>query len=117
MTAHSKAAKRRIRVVRSGTKPVEPPSSNRPTRPRVDRGPVSYGRTKKGFYIVVRFFVSQNVNWRRPDGRWWVLDIEEEENRGIAKGTKKEGYRSKEEAVQVAREYRDEYGAYGKAPF
>lgn len=84
----------------------------------MDQGPRAYGRTKRGWFIVVRFFVSQNaLNWRRPDGRWWVLDIEEEENRGIAKGTKKEGYRSKEEAIAVARKYRDEYGTYGKAPF
>lgn len=35
----------------------------------------------------------------------------------IAGRTSKSGYESKKEAVRVAREYRDKYGAYTKAPF
>ena len=49
--------------------------------------------------------------------RWWILDIEEDEDRGVAKGTPKEGYKTEKEAIRVAREYQREFGAYGKAPF
>jgi len=35
----------------------------------------------------------------------------------IAIGTKTEGYNSQEEAINVARQYRDEYGAYARMPF
>lgn len=31
--------------------------------------------------------------------------------------TSKDGYATKKEAVRVAREYRDKYGAYAKVPF
>jgi hypothetical protein len=45
---------------------------------------------------------------------WWVMDMDTGK---VAAKTSKTGYPTKQEAVRVAREYRDRYGAYVKAPF
>lgn len=112
MTARFKVVRKSTPAQPSGTSSVTP----RPKNPRVDQGPKGYGRTKNGKYVVViRFFVGQLP--RRSSTRWWVFDIEEDTNQGIARGTKTQGYGSQEEAIAVARQYRDEYGPYGKAPF
>lgn len=58
--------------------------------------------------MVIRFFV---VNRR---GQWFVADAL---TWRTADGTEESGYPKKEEAVRVARFYRDEYGAYCKSPF
>jgi hypothetical protein len=67
---------------------------------------------------VVRFYVSRGVSRARAAyvycGCWFVCDMD---SRGIAGKTSKSGYESKKEAVRVAREYRDKYGAYTKVPF
>lgn len=85
------------------------------------KGGKCYGRTKRGGYIVVRFFITQ---WRiglgtgrdhtKPDDPWFVVDLEAGT---YASGTKKSGYPTKEQAIKVARRYRDEYGAWAVMPF
>lgn len=118
MTVRRRIVRRTTHAPQSGTSSEKSSERKRPSKPRVDIGPRAYGRTPKGRYITIRFFISNRVvSNRKPSDRWWVLDIEEDENRGIAKGTKKDGYSSKEEAITIAREYRDEYGAYGKVHF
>lgn len=83
-------------------------------------GPRSYGRTKKGRWIVIRFYVSELKtpgDRRRTDERWFVVDMEDGGPRGIAKGTEEIGYGSKSDAIAVAREYRDSYGPYARFEF
>jgi hypothetical protein len=95
------------------------PRPNLPDKPKVTVGAKCYGRTKKGGYIVVRFFISQ---WRPglgskkiPKGSpWFVVDLDE--GKHYAEGTKSSGY-PKDKAIKVARQYRDEYGAWTTMPF
>lgn len=58
---------------------------------------------------VIRFYVSPSAS-----GRWHVVDAETWK---VAGGTEKAGYRAKEEAIRIARKYRDTYGAYARSPF
>jgi hypothetical protein len=64
---------------------------------------------KSGARAVIRFFVVQKR------ARWYVMDMCADSGR--AAKTAKDGYATKKEAVDTARYYRDEYGAYAKVPF
>lgn len=79
-----------------------------PKKPRTTIGPSAVLAYASGRRLVIRFFVVQ----RR--GRWFVADSL---TWRTADGTEESGYPKKEEAVRVARYYRDEYGAYCKSPF
>lgn len=79
-----------------------------PKSPKVTVGPRSYGVTKKGRHVVIRFFVT-----RKRGDVWLVYDSEEG---GIALGTEEIGY-TKDKAIQVARILRDEYGEWATMPF
>ncbi len=113
MTATSKNVRGDASIRQSGTTS----GKSRPDKPRADMGPRAYGQTQKGRYIVIRFVVSQMTLIPRPGRKWWVLDMDEKVNRGIAAGTAKEGYDTKEEAIKVARKYRDTYGAWARCIF
>lgn len=114
MTVSSKGAKRRIvvrRKIRSGSRYTPP---KLPAKPSVTSNR-SYGRTKRGGYIVARFQVmSRFPTYTKQPPPWIIWDVEEAL---VAKGTKQEGYQDKEKAVRVARKYRDEYGAWAVMPF
>lgn len=114
MTASSKAAKKRIVVLRkrSSQRSYTPPKL--PESPPVSKGPKSYGLSKKGRHIVPRFFITQMKGYRYFKNRWWVADMLEGR---VAKGTEKEGYSSKKEAISVAKKYRDKYGEWARTPF
>lgn len=89
-----------------------------PTSPKADIGPKSYAVYKSRARKTIRFFVdrplvSHRGRWRTT-ASWYVLDMD---TGTIAARTKKEGYPDRKDAVRVAREHRDEYGAYTKAPF
>jgi hypothetical protein len=94
-------------------------STKKPSRPRVDIGPKSYGIKKHGRRLCIRFFIYQYKSFGRSKGKsfarniWFVGDME---TGGRAARTSRMGY-AREEAVAVAREYRDKYGAYTKSPF
>jgi hypothetical protein len=114
--AGNKGAKKRIVVRRKKKKQDKYIPPILPKKPRVDQGPKCYGRSKRGKPICVRFFVSQRLGtlilkpWHDTSQLpWYVIDLLEER---IAKGTKKSGYDTKEDAIKVARKYRDEYGAW-----
>lgn len=117
MTAKSKGVKKRTvvrRKTRSGSSYTPP---KLPKKPKVTVGAKSYGRTKKGAYIVPRFYITQQ--WLgyaklRVNGPWFVMDVEEA---NLAAGTKKAGYPEKDKAIAVARRYRDTYGAWAIMPF
>lgn len=113
MTVRSSSAKKRIVVRRRSG---ESSSLSAPNKPKVTVGPKAYGRTKSGKPVVVRFFVSQLARFKKIEDNapWFVIDFEDGK---IAKGTKADGYRSKENAIKVARQYRDEFGAYARSPF
>lgn len=97
-------------------------SSNRPESPRADIGPKAYKVFRNGERLVIRFSVEQALR-RIPRGKcsyyvrtgnWFVYDMDT--GRAAAK-TSKTGYQDKREAVKVAREYRDRYGAYVRFGF
>lgn len=79
-----------------------------PKKPRTTIGPSAVRAYSGGRRLVIRFFVVS----RR--GRWFVADSL---TWRTADGTEESGYPTKDEAVRVARYYRDEYGAYCKSPF
>lgn len=73
---------------------------------------------------MARFFVAQfcgaqpysrkkgkNGPW---ESKWYVMDVDSGKQ---AAGTNKEGYDTWKEAQDVARKYRDKYGAYTEVPF
>ena len=69
--------------------------------------------------MVIRFFITQQsgvryLRRRWVPGNWYVVDSLTWK---VASGTRAEGYRKKDEALRIAREYREEYGAYCKSPF
>lgn len=114
-TATSSAAKSRTR-----TAPTTTYVPDFPEKPRVDIGPKAYVSYKSGARKVIRFFVDRPFvrdakNRWKPTSVWYVLDMGGE--RLVAAGTKKQGYPEKKDAVRVAREYRDKYGAYVKVEF
>ena len=87
-----------------------------PERPKVTDGPKSYGRTRWGRYIVVRFYVFKPYR----KARWIVIDNEERKGRWtnfVARGTNERGYDTRNEAVAIARKYRDKYGSWSRLPF
>lgn len=89
-----------------------------PDSPRVDIGPKSYKKYRNRERLVIRFYVMQQVHrykgrYRRG-GNYFVYDMTTD---GRAGKTAKDGYADKEEAIAVAREYRDKYGAYARCPF
>jgi hypothetical protein len=85
----------------------------------VDIGPKAYKRYKDRSRLVIRFFVAEDlVGWRgayRGTGRFFVYDMESSGR--IAGKTSKDGYPTKKDAMKVAREYRDRYGAYTRFKF
>jgi hypothetical protein len=87
-----------------------------PKVPRVDLGPRAYEVWPGGAVRVIRFYVGLRLCreksryvFRRP---YEVYDMDT--GRVAARTT---GYASKQEAIRVARRYRDRYGAYAKVPF
>lgn len=90
-----------------------------PESPRVDLGPKAYRTYKNKERLVIRFFVAYGFfrkNGRyKSDGKFYVYDMAG--NGRVAAKTSKEGYADKKEAIRVAREYRDKYGAYVRFPF
>lgn len=76
---------------------------------------------KSGKRLVVRFFIAQfcgtqpvwvksHRNHRGPfESKWYVMDCDTGKR---AAGTNEDGYDTQDEARIVARQYRDEYGAY-----
>lgn len=77
-----------------------------PKKPKVTVGPKAYRIYSSRRRLVIRFFVAKHRGtWVVADSFTWCQ----------AEGTGT--YQSKEEAVEVAREYRDSYGAYCKSPF
>lgn len=90
-----------------------------PESPKVDIGPKAYRVYKNKERLVIRFYVAQGIVRRRGryvgDGKFYVYDMASAGR--IAGKTAKEGYKDKKEAIRVAREYRDKYGAYARSPF
>lgn len=125
MTARRYVVKRRTHTAhRSITSTSSSSTSQKtskpiPEKPRVDRGPFAVKEFRSRERAVARFFITQSRGTaclRRGwvPGNWWVVDAE---TWTTAAGTKKEGYRTEEEAKRIARRYRDEYGAYARSPF
>jgi hypothetical protein len=87
-----------------------------PNCPRVDVGPKAYwiyrDRTRK----VIRFCVCRPIILRtmRRATVWYVMDMD---TGTIAAKTSKTGYTDQREAMDVARDYRDRYGAYVRSAF
>lgn len=85
----------------------------------MDIGPKAYKVYKNRERLVIRFFVAEGLVRRkgrhRGDGKYYVYDMAS--NGRVAGKTAKEGYADKKEAIRVAREYRDKYGAYARSPF
>lgn len=96
----------------------ESASSERPESPKVDIGPRAYKVFRNGERLVIRFSVEQalirgkGAYYRR--GNWFVWDMD---TGRIAAKSLKTGYKEKREAIRVAREYRDKYGAYVRFGF
>jgi hypothetical protein len=95
-----------------------------PETPKVTVGPRSYGKSKSGKHIVIRFFITKTTVHARSvsngtsvlfkrNKNWFVVDMDAGE---VAEGTSLDGY-PKAEAIKVARQYRDEYGAWATMPF
>lgn len=106
----------------TGTTIVASATSNRspvPVYPRVDIGPKAYKVYRNQDRLVVRFTVDKVLQKNGRGGyvrvgRYYVWDMDTGQ---IATRTKKSGYLDKKEAVKVAREYRDRYGAYVRVGF
>jgi hypothetical protein len=97
-------------VVRRKPKYVPP---KLPAKPKVTVGTKSYGRSKSGGYIVCRFWITQNLmKTPKKTDPWYVVDME---TGNVAKGTK--AYPQKDQAIAIARKYRDKYGAWFVMPF
>lgn len=107
-TASPSSARKFTRTTLTST-PLGKSPRDAPERPKVDVGPKAYSTYRSGARGVIRFYVV------KKRGRWYVMDMCAE--RDCAAKTAKDGYATKKEAVDVARYYRDEYGAYAKAPF
>lgn len=115
MTVRRKVVRKRTPATQSGTTQRK----SLPAKPKVTLGPKCYGEDIRGRRIVIRFWVTDSLNpfdrKSRRSGRWFVVD-QDIHSRSVAAGTKREGYVF-EEAVKVARRYRDEFGAYCKFPY
>lgn len=80
-----------------------------PKKPKVTLGPRAVKVFKNRERAVIRFYVSPSAS-----GMWQVVDAE---TWRVAGGTEKAGYRAKAEAIRIAQQYRDTYGAYTRSPF
>ena len=93
-------------------------SKKKPKRPSVEIGPKSYKVFKNGDRLVIRFSVGQmptGIRGVRPHtGPYYVWDMDTGK---VAARTSKTGYEEKQEAVRIAQEYRDMYGAYVRFKF
>lgn len=97
-------------------------SSERPVSPRADIGPKAYQVFRNGDRLVIRFSVERALrrvvrgkeSYNVRVGNWFVWDMD---TGRVAAKTSKTGYPEKQEAVRVAREYRDRYGAYVRFGF
>lgn len=97
-------------------------SSERPVSPRVDIGPKAYKIFRNRERLVIRFSVEQGLrrvargkgSYYIRIGNWFVWDMDTGK---LAAKTSKTGYTDKREAVRIAREYRDKYGAYVRFDF
>lgn len=115
MTAKRKAVKRSIKVPRGTITRISYTPPKLPDKPRVDQGAKFYGRTRKGKYIIPRFYISP-FTYRgrtRQTGKWTVIDVESAK---IAERTSPQGY-SKEEATKIAEWHRDNVGTWATVPF
>ena len=84
----------------------------------MDIGPKCYELWPGGAVRVIRFYVG--LTMRRSYGRYRFDEpyrVYDMDTGKYAARTNKDGYATKKEAVRVAREYRDKYGAYAKVPF
>jgi hypothetical protein len=120
MTAQSKTVRRRVVVRRKSSSDTVYKKPKLPDKPPVTKGPRSYGRTRKGKYIVPRFWVYSHTSSVLVKGfrlgRHYVIDMHEPE-RASARGTNPSGYATEKEAAKIAKKYRDKYGAWAKVPF
>lgn len=102
-----KAAKSSTKEAQRTSKPSSSVQRPLPKKPKTT-SPRAVRIYNSGRRLVVRFFVVEKR------GNYFVADALTWET---ADGTEPSGYRKKEEAVSIAREYRDTYGAYCKSPF
>lgn len=84
----------------------------------MDIGPKAYRVYRSGERLVIRFSIGRKLVRRRGFYReageeFYVWDMD---TGRMAAKTSKQGY-SRDEAVRVAREYRDRYGAYVRFGF
>lgn len=116
-SASRSGAKKSTRATETSTDESSSTENSRPLKPRVDIGPKAYKVFRNKERLVIRFSVEQGLRravrgksaWHIRTGNWFVWDMDTGK---IAAKTSKTGYTDKREAVQVAREYRDKYGAY-----
>lgn len=123
MSASRSAAKKSTRATETTGDESSSTENSRPLKPRVGIGPKAYKVFRNGDRLVIRFSVDQmlvrairgkrNVYYTRA-GNWFVWDMDTGK---IAAKTSKTGYTDKKEAVRIAREYRDKYGAYVRFDF
>jgi len=89
-----------------------------PVAPKVDIGPQAYRVYRNGDRLVIRFGVGQiptGIRGVRPHtGPFYVWDMDTGK---VAAKTSKTGYTDRNEAVRIAREYREKYGAYVRFKF
>jgi hypothetical protein len=81
-------------------------------------GPKAYRVYRSGRRLAVRFFVARHAarvrgGYREVGDAYLVWDMDTGK---LAAKTDKNGY-TNEEAVRVAREYRNKYGAYVRSAF
>lgn len=105
-----------VRRKSSSSKKFVPPKL--PDKPSVTKGGKCYGRSKKGWFIVARFYITQH--WGKsmlqrvePSDPWYVVDCG---SGGLADGTDATGY-PKERAIKIAKWFRDNHDAWTRLPF
>lgn len=115
MTARRKAAKRTIKVPRGTISRISYTPPKLPDKPPVDEGAKFYGRTKRGQYIIPRFYISPFTykGGTRKTGLWTVIDMESAK---IAEKTNPQGY-PKKKAKKIAEWHRDNVGKWARTPF
>ena len=91
---------------------------SRPDSPKVDIGHKAYKVFRNGDRLLIRFSVGQLPTGirgvRGNTGPYYVWDMDTGK---VAAKTSKTGYADKKEAMRIAREYRDRYGAYVRFKF
>lgn len=121
-SASHSGAKKSTRATETSTDASSSTENSRPLKPRVDIGPKAYKVFRNKERLVIRFSVEQGLRrvvrgksaWHVRTGNWFVWDMDTGK---IAAKTSKTGYTDKQEAVRIAREYRDKYGAYVRFEF